>query len=614
MSDKTVLVIDDSATIRRLVDQHLSPVGYRVVLAPNAEEGIQVAGEIVPDLILLDHQLPGTTGYQVACALNEMPQLANTPVVVSSTLRKKAYVEYVDLDNVVDMLPKPYTEDLLRTTVANAIETAKMIVQSQSQGTAVPEVINQLDDASLAGTFECFGLRELLDFLNNGNKQGVLEAESENVRIRFHLDRGKIQAVYGAGLDAEATAGILDRLPESLSSLAPVLKMTINGRSCAEVDGFVQLLDQKVLDPRLMTKLVRYQAAMLVRLAFEGPLKSFRFEKASDESKLHKKLPLESSLLALLVEAATHFDAPEYAESAAFQRTAVRGQNLDRAGLSARHMKLLPMLSEARGMEELVVQLGWEASEVGQVLAGFIAAELVEQHQHAVAGQFVVLEPSPAAAQSIRDSLDVADKRYAGKVVRDKVALKLVLQRAVPHTFLFAADDAANCELVKRLFATAHPKVDKVKRIAIGGSPDGDWQSTVGFVPDAFVGRPCTAEEMFAAMDQVFGTGRAEHETESAEQVAHAAEQQANPAEQQANPAEQQANPAEQEVYPVEQEAVADFRALATPAYPGADSYPATDSYRATDSQPPAEPASDPSPAITPRIAPEFPASNEVSA
>ena len=91
-------------------------------------------------------------------------------MVISSTLRKKAYAEYIDLDNVVDMLPKPYTEELLRTTVANALETAAMIVSSQSQGTAVPEVIQQLDEAALAGSFACFGLRELLDFLNNGRK------------------------------------------------------------------------------------------------------------------------------------------------------------------------------------------------------------------------------------------------------------------------------------------------------------------------------------------------------------------------------------------------------------------------------------------------------------
>ena len=43
MSEKKILVIDDSATIRRLVDTTLSPEGYRVVLTPNAEEGVERA-------------------------------------------------------------------------------------------------------------------------------------------------------------------------------------------------------------------------------------------------------------------------------------------------------------------------------------------------------------------------------------------------------------------------------------------------------------------------------------------------------------------------------------------------------------------------------------------
>ena len=103
--------------------------------------------------------------------------------MVSSTLRKKAYVEYADCDNVVDMLPKPYTEDLLRTTVENAIETAAMIVESQSKGSAVPEIIGETADADMAGKFNVFGLREVVDFLNNGSKQGVLEVEAERSAV-----------------------------------------------------------------------------------------------------------------------------------------------------------------------------------------------------------------------------------------------------------------------------------------------------------------------------------------------------------------------------------------------------------------------------------------------
>lgn len=508
MSDKTVLVIDDSATIRKLVDTHLSPAGYRVVLAPNAEDGIALADEIGPDLILLDHQLPGTTGYDVCCQLVQSPKLSQIPVVVSSTLRKKAYAEYIDLDNVVDMLPKPYTEELLKTTVANALETAAMIVSSQSQGTAIPEVIQQLDEAALHGSLKLFGLRELIDFLNNGRKSGVLEVEAERVRIRFHLERGRIQAVYGAGIDADEVERMVGQLPKSLTNLAPVLKMTVGGRSCAEVDGFVQLLDQKVLDPRLMAKLMRFQASMLVRLAFSNDLKQFRFEAGHTENALHKNLPLDISLLALLVEGAIHADDhSSNHENQTFVRRAIRGQNLDRAGLSARHMKILNVLSEPKDAELIASTLSWEIDEVRQVLQGFVQAELVEQREQVVAGQFVVFEPDANAAQALRRSLDDSDQRYNGKVVRDKLALQLVLKRSVPHSLVFAGDDDATCELIQQLFSTSNPKAAHVRRIAVhqgANETSIDWQQRVGFQPHAVIARPCTAELLFRTLDRLF--------------------------------------------------------------------------------------------------------------
>jgi CheY-like chemotaxis protein len=521
MSDKTVLVIDDSATIRKLVDTHLSPAGYRVVLAANAELGLQLAGEVKPDLILLDHQLPGTTGYDVCCQLVASPELSRIPVVVSSTLRKKAYAEYIDLDNVVDMLPKPYSEELLLTTVANALETAAMVVSSQSDGTAVPEVIQQPDEAAMSGSLACFGIRELIDFLNNGRKVGVLEVEAERTRIRFHLERGRIQGIYATGIDPRELDEMIRCLPASLASLAPVLKMTISGRSCAEVDGFLQLLDQKVLDPRLMTKLMRFQAGMLVRLAFTKKLGVFRFECGPSANVLHKNLPLDISLLALLVEAAIHAGCgDEPAENLTYARRAIHGQNLDRAGLSARHMKVVNALAEPRDVQELTEALGWNQDEVRQVLSAFVMAELVEQRKHAVAGHFVVFEPDAAAAQNLRGSLEESDHRYIGKVVRDKLALQLILKRSIPHTMIFAGDDEATCQLMRQLFSTANPKAARVKRIAIlSGNhalPASAWTARLGFIPDEVVARPCTAELIFRAMDRLLA-GSPQHHDETTE-------------------------------------------------------------------------------------------------
>ncbi len=383
MSEHKILVIDDSATIRKLADSHLSAAGYHVVLAPTAEDGVRLASEHQPDLILLDHQLPGTTGFEVAKKLLADPALQRIPVVISSTLRKKAYAEYVELENVVDMLPKPYTGELLLTTVANAIETAAVVVASQSQGTAVPETINPVGEATIAGSLSDFSLREILDFLNNGNKSGTLEVESHSSRIQFYLARGRIQSVFALGLEPQVVQWLVARLPESLSNLTPVFKMTIGGRSSQQFSSLIQLLDHKVLDPRLLRKLLRFQAALLTWYATDLRDATFRFDLTEGEHHLPGDLPLDCSLLALLVDASLLIDPPDEYDSTSlvYSRRAIRGQNLDRAGLSARHMTLVSSLNQPKNAEQLADALRWEITEVQQVLRGFAWAELIEATQ-----------------------------------------------------------------------------------------------------------------------------------------------------------------------------------------------------------------------------------------
>src|SRR3954470_7549311 len=89
-----VLVIDDSPTIRKMVECHLSQAGYRVELAPDAERGLELAASIKPDLILLDHQLPGTPGEEFCRKLLLSEATAKVPVVVSSAMRNRAFARY----------------------------------------------------------------------------------------------------------------------------------------------------------------------------------------------------------------------------------------------------------------------------------------------------------------------------------------------------------------------------------------------------------------------------------------------------------------------------------------------------------------------------------------
>ncbi len=450
MSEKTVLVIDDSATIRRLVDGELSGAGYHVLMAASAEDGVATAKEQTPDLIILDHQLPGTTGYDVCCQLLSFPETAKIPVVASSTLRKKAYAEYLECDNVVDMLPKPYTPEALIATVENAINTAAMVVQSQSDGSSVPEVIHDMGESDLSGAFGCFGLREILDLLNNGSKCGLLEVESDQCRVFVYVDKGRVQAVTASGVNPDEVARFM---PEALSELAPVIKLTVASRRGSEVDGLLELLNNKVLDPRLLKKLLRLQAAVLLRFCFMGRLKSFRFDQKQAAPPLFQKLPLDGSLLSFLVEGALICDKSELPESVqgnAFVRRAIRGQNLDRAGLSSRHMKLMSLVSEPVTASQLAKQLGWPKEEVVRVLHGFELAELVEKCSIAHTTKVFGVTPDSELSQKIDSLFQTHQQEVSGKTVSDWLALRLLLRRHKPEVLLVDLnDETAQAQLHK---------------------------------------------------------------------------------------------------------------------------------------------------------------------
>ena len=441
MSEKKVLLIDDSATIRRLVDSELSAAGFHVLLAPTAEEGIHKAETEKPDLIILDHQLPGTTGYEVCCKLLENPETGGIPIVASSTLRKKAYSEYVDCDNVVDMLPKPYKPEVLVATVENAMVTAAMIVQSQSDGSAVPEVIDEQGEADLSGSFGCFELREVIDLLNNGAKTGLLEVVTPEFRVYVFTDRGRIQAVTASGIDVDAFSA---KLPAQMAELAPVIKSTVSGKKGSEADNLVELLNNKVLDPRLLKKLLRLQAAFLLKMCFDGNVKSFRFDHGQNPPRLFEKLPLDTSLVSLLVDGALNCDQqelPALDSEAAFVRKAIRGQSVDRAGLASKHIQIMKELGEPVALTNLAQRLGWSEEETHRVVVGFVNADLVETAAGGSGPTVFSVSQDYDFKRRIQSQIDSSNENFVWKSVSDCLSLSLLLRRQRPDVILVDVSD-----------------------------------------------------------------------------------------------------------------------------------------------------------------------------
>ncbi len=113
---KTILVVDDSPTIRKLVSMTVERQGYAIRTAASGDEAINVIRERgVPDLILLDINMPGMDGYQLCRLLREHADTTNLPIIMLSG--KDGFFDKVRgrMAGSTEYITKPFAPDgLLR--------------------------------------------------------------------------------------------------------------------------------------------------------------------------------------------------------------------------------------------------------------------------------------------------------------------------------------------------------------------------------------------------------------------------------------------------------------------------------------------------------------------
>lgn len=82
MNEITILYIEDDPTTTRLVQRQLQHSGYVVHNVNSGRDGVRMAETLVPNLILLDINLPDMDGLTVARQLKARPKLAHIPIIV----------------------------------------------------------------------------------------------------------------------------------------------------------------------------------------------------------------------------------------------------------------------------------------------------------------------------------------------------------------------------------------------------------------------------------------------------------------------------------------------------------------------------------------------------
>jgi two-component system cell cycle response regulator DivK len=125
MAGETILYVDDDQANRILVNRVLRSAGYTMVEAETGMAGVKAAEKSLPDLILMDINLPDIDGYQATDRIRQIPSIANTPVIALTANamvgdREKALQAGCD-----GYISKPVDIDLLPRQVAEYIKAFK---------------------------------------------------------------------------------------------------------------------------------------------------------------------------------------------------------------------------------------------------------------------------------------------------------------------------------------------------------------------------------------------------------------------------------------------------------------------------------------------------------
>jgi two-component system KDP operon response regulator KdpE len=118
MHKAQILVIDDEAPIRKLLEITLETDGYRVILAANAKEGTATAALSQPDLIILDLGLPDKDGQQV---LRELREWYTRPIVILSVRNTETDIITALDHGANDYLNKPFRSGELLARIRSAL-------------------------------------------------------------------------------------------------------------------------------------------------------------------------------------------------------------------------------------------------------------------------------------------------------------------------------------------------------------------------------------------------------------------------------------------------------------------------------------------------------------
>jgi len=129
----TVMVVDDSLTVRKISGRLLARHGYHVLTAKDGVDALEQLSEEIPDVMLLDIEMPRMDGFGLARNIRADERLRHIPIIMITSRTAEKHRQHAAEIGIDHYLGKPYDEEELLARISECLGNAR------SQGSTIPD-------------------------------------------------------------------------------------------------------------------------------------------------------------------------------------------------------------------------------------------------------------------------------------------------------------------------------------------------------------------------------------------------------------------------------------------------------------------------------------------
>ncbi len=275
---KTILIVDDSPTVRQFAEESLVAAGYTVSQAASGVQSLEQARRQRPDLVLLDYRLGNELGTDVSKLFANQPELAKVPIVLMSAKEDALGEVGKDAGSVVDFLTKPFVKSTLLAVVEEALPKPPPATEEESSLMFLEQEIQRIVGSDSPGTWDprTLGIKKIGQIIFARLQKNLAQA----IRDGFNFSRDKLartitsRVLDGAFIDhlsREIHETVVSRDGQGFAASAEMINLSDLLQSLAnkQLNGILTVMSaQNAVEMHLFSGTIRFLNPRRVSLPF----------------------------------------------------------------------------------------------------------------------------------------------------------------------------------------------------------------------------------------------------------------------------------------------------------------------------------------------------------